>query len=148
MVMPTRRPPAARVMVLVTVLAASIVACEIKGTTAPALEPRVVVHAVLNPTSGVQIVTVERTLRSVVRTSGDTPPYDPIDDAVVVIYGPRGDSVVARRATGTGASDGVYRVSSITITDGSAGDAQPNVLRVRPGERYRLRTMWVAFSVA
>jgi hypothetical protein len=126
-------------MVLVTVLAASIVACEIKGTTAPALEPRVVVHAVLNPTSGVQIVTVERTLRSVVRTSGDTPPYDPIDDAVVVIYGPRGDSVVARRATGTGASDGVYRVSSITITDGSAGDAQPNVLRVRPGERYRLR---------
>jgi len=137
--MPTRRPPAARVMVLVTVLAASIVACEIKGTTAPALEPRVVVHAVLNPTSGVQIVTVERTLRSVVRTSGDTPPYDPIDDAVVVIYGPRGDSVVARRATGTGASDGVYRVSSITITDGSAGDAQPNVLRVRPGERYRLR---------
>jgi len=139
MVMPTRRPPAARVMVLVTVLAASIVACEIKGTTAPALEPRVVVHAVLNPTSGVQIVTVERTLRSVVRTSGDTPPYDPIDDAVVVIYGPRGDSVVARRATGTGASDGVYRVSSITITDGSAGDAQPNVLRVRPGERYRLR---------
>jgi hypothetical protein len=139
MVRRTRRLRGARVMALVAVLAASIAGCEIKGTTAPELEPRVVVHAVLNPTSGVQIVTVERALRSVVRTSSETPPYDPIDDALVVIYGPRGDSVVARRATGTGVSAGVYRVSSMTITDGSAGDAQPNVLRVRPGERYRLR---------
>jgi len=139
MVRRTRRLRGARVMALVAVLAASIAGCEIKGTTAPELEPRVVVHAVLNPTSGVQIVTVERTLRSVVRTSSETPPYDPINDALVVIYGPRGDSVVARRATGTGVSAGVYRVSSMTITDGSAGDAQPNVLRVRPGERYRLR---------
>ena len=127
-------------MPLVAALTASIVGCEIKGTTAPVLEPRVVVHAVLNPTSGVQIITVERTLRSIVRTSSDAPPqYDPINDAIVIIYGPRGDSVVARRATGTGVSDGVYRVSSITITDGSASDAQPNVLRLRPGERYRLR---------
>jgi uncharacterized protein DUF4249 len=139
MVRPTGRPRVARAMALVTMLAASIVGCEIKGTTAPALEPRVVVHAVLNPTSGVQIVTVERTLRSVVRTSSEGSPYDPINDAVVIIYGPRGDSVVARRATGTGVSDGVYRVSSITVTDGSVGDAAPNVLRVRPGERYRLR---------
>ena len=126
-------------MALAAVLAALIAACEIKGTTAPELEPRVVVHAVLNPTSGVQIVTVERTLRSVVRTSSETPPYDPVNDALVIIYGPRGDSVIARRATGTGVSEGVYRVSSITVTDGSAGDAQPNVLRIRPGERYRLR---------
>ena len=138
MVRPPRRL-AARVTALVALLAASIVGCEIEGTTAPELEPRVVVHAVLNPTSGVQIVTVERTLRSVVRTSSETPPYDPIDDALVIIYGPRGDSVVARRATGTGVSDGVYRVSSITITDGSPGAAQPNVLRLRPGERYRLK---------
>ena len=127
-------------MALAAALTASIVGCEIKGTTAPELEPRVVVHAVLNPTSGVQIITVERTLRSIVRTSSETPTqYDPINDALVVIYGPRGDSVVARRATGTGVSPGVYRVSSITVTDGSAGDAQPNVLRLRPGDRYRLR---------
>ncbi len=139
MVRPTRRPRTARAMALAAALTASIAGCEIKGTTAPELEPRVVVHAVLNPTSGVQIITVERTLRSLVRTSSETPQYDPINDALVIIYGPRGDSVVARRATGTGASPGVYRVSSITITDGSAGDAQPNVLRVRPGERYRLR---------
>jgi len=139
MVRHARHPLAARVMALAAALAVSIAGCEIKGTTAPELEPRVVVHAVLNPTSGVQIVSVERTVRSVVRTSSETAQYDPIDDAVVVIYGPRGDSVVARRATGTGVSGGVYRVSSLTITDGSAGDAQPNVLRVRPGERYRLR---------
>jgi len=139
-VRPTHRPLAARAMALAAALTASIVGCEIKGTTAPELEPRLVVHAVLNPTSGVQIVTVERTLRSVVRTSSEAAPqYDPIDDALVIIYGPRGDSVIFRRATGTGVSAGVYRVSSITITDGSAGDAQPNVLRLRPGERYRLR---------
>jgi len=133
------RPTAAQVMALAVVLLASITGCEIKGTTAPTLQPRVVVHAVLNPTSGVQIVTVERTLRSGVRTSSETPPYDPINDALVIIYGPRGDSVIARRATGTGVSDGVYRVSSITITDGSAGNGRPNVLRIRPGEGYRLR---------
>ena len=140
MVRHTRRSLAARVLALVAGLTAAVAGCEIKGTAAPQLEPRVVVHAVLNPTSGVQIITVERTLRSVVRLSSETPPpYDPIDDALVVIYGSRGDSVVARPATGTGVSAGVYRVSSITITDGSAGDAQPNVLRLRPGERYRLR---------
>ena len=69
MVTHPRRPLAARVTALVALLAASIVGCEIEGTTAPELEPRVVVHAVLNPTSGVQIVTVERTLRSATRTS-------------------------------------------------------------------------------
>jgi len=138
MVRHTRRPIAARAIPLAALLTASVAGCEIKGATAPELEPRVVVHGVLNPTSGVQIITVERTLRSVVRTSGETPQYDPINDALVIIFGPRGDSVIARRATGTGVSGGVYRVSSITITDGSPGDAQPNVLRVRPGERYRL----------
>ncbi len=63
MVRPTRRPRTARAMALAAALTASIAGCEIKGTTAPELEPRVVVHAVLNPTSGVQIITVERTLR-------------------------------------------------------------------------------------
>jgi hypothetical protein len=38
-----------------------------------------------------------------------------------------------------GANDGIYRVTSVTITNGSPGTAPPNVLRVRPGERYTLR---------
>ena len=114
--------------------------CELQGTTAPDIDERVVVHAVLNPTSNVQIIIVERTLRSIVRTTpNETQPYEPIGNARVVIYGSREDSSVATKATGTGVSDGVYRVPSITITDGSAGTAQPNVLRLRPGERYRLR---------
>ena len=80
--------------------------CEIKGTTAPAIDPRVVVHAVLNPTSSVQTIIVERTLRSIVRTTPDeTPPYEPVSNARVVIYGPRQDSVVAPRATGTGVNE-------------------------------------------
>jgi len=114
--------------------------CELQGTTAPEIDARVVVHAVLNPTSSVQIIIVERTLRSIVRTtSKETQPYEPISNARVVIYGPREDSAVATKATGAGVNDGVYRVSSITVTDGSPANAQPNVLRLRPGERYRLR---------
>ena len=61
---------------------------------------------------------------------------EPITDARVVIYGPRGDSVVA---ASDGATAGVYTVSSATITDGSPGTMPPFVLRLRPGERYRLR---------
>ncbi len=126
---------------LILVLASTVLGagCEIAGTAAPEIDQRVVVHAVLNPTSAVQIVIVEKTLRSVVRATDGVTPYEPIGDARVVIYGPRGDSVLAVRATGTGVVNGVYRVSSITVTDGSAGNAGPNVLRVRPGERYRLR---------
>jgi len=124
-------------LVLAAILA--LAACEMAETTAPVIEPRVVVHAVLNPASGVQTIIVERTLRSVARAPGETIPYEPINDARVVIFGPRQDSVVATRATGTGSTTGTYRVVSVTITDGSAGTAGPNVLRVRPGERYGLR---------
>lgn len=117
----------------------SSVGCEVAETAAPAVEQRALVHAVLNPGSNVQTIIVERTLNSVSVTPGGQPPYEPIGDARVVVYGPRDDSVVAARATGTGTVNGVYRLSSITITDGSAGTAGPNVLRLRPGERYRLR---------
>jgi uncharacterized protein DUF4249 len=138
--MGTHRHLGIRVRALFAVLATCIgVGCEIKGTTAPELEPRVVVHAVLNPTSGVQTILVERTVRSIVRNPGETPQFEPIGNARVVIYGPRQDSAVATRAGGVGVSVGTYRVSSVTITDGSAGNVQPNVLRIRPGERYRLR---------
>jgi len=53
------------------------------------------------------------------------------------VYGPREDSVVAVQSAG--ASDGIYRFQSVTVRDGSAGQGGPNVLRIRPGERYRLK---------
>jgi len=112
-------------------------ACEIASTTVPDVEPRAVVHAVLNPAASQQLVIVERTLRSAVTGSGQPTTREPITNARVVIYGPRADSVIATQSTG--ANDGVYRVASVTITNGSAGAAPPNVLRVRPGERYTLR---------
>jgi hypothetical protein len=111
--------------------------CEIAGTTAPEFERRVVVHAVLNPTVAQQTIIVERTLPSVAPQTDGARAYEPIVNARVVIYGPRQDSAVAVRPAG--ADPGVYRVQSITVTDGSAGNAAPNVLRLRPGERYRLR---------
>jgi len=111
--------------------------CELAGTTAPDVEPRVVVHAVLNPTSSQQSVIVERTLKSIGPNPGTEGLYEPIGDARVVIYGERDDSVVvAGQSSGL---PGTYRLQSVTITDGSAGTAPPNVLRLRPGERYRLR---------
>jgi len=113
--------------------------CELAETTAPDLEPRVVVHAVLNPASAQQMVIVEQTLRSVVGGTGGSPTYQPIANARVVIYGPREDSVIVPAATGAGATAGTYLAPSVTITDGSPGARPPNVLRVRPGERYRLR---------
>jgi hypothetical protein len=122
---------------LVVTLAAFVAtACEIAPTAAPAIEQRPVVHAVLNPTGSLQTIIVERTLTSL-RAGTGTRPYEPIGDARVVIYGPRDDSVVATKTPGT--NDGAYRVQSITVTDGSSGTAGPNVLRIRPGERYRLR---------
>lgn len=128
-----------RITLLTIAGIAAITACEIAGTAAPAIEPRVVVHAVLNPAATQQTIIVERTLRSVSSVAGGTNPYEPIGNARVVIYGPRGDSVIATKAGGVGSIDGVYRLVSLTLTDGSAGNAGPNVLRLRPGERYRLR---------
>ena len=81
----------------------------------------------LNPTSSVQIIIVERTLRSVVRTTpNEPPPHEPIGNARgrdIRVH--REDSVVAAKAAGAGVNNGVYRVSSVTITDGSPGSTQP-----------------------
>ena len=123
--------------VLATLGVALATACEIAGTTAPDVDRRVVVHAVLNPSVSQQTIIVERTLRSVAPPVEGARPFEPITNARVVIYGPREDSAIATRPAG--AEAGVYRVQSITVTDGSAGTAAPNVLRLRPGERYRLR---------
>ena len=51
-------------VVMASRAALAALGCEIAGTTAPAVEPRVVVHAVLNITGQVQTIIVERTLRS------------------------------------------------------------------------------------
>jgi len=110
--------------------------CELADTTAPDVEARAVVHAVLNATATQQTVIVERTLRSAVTAAGTPTGREPITNARVVIYGPRQDSVIAVPSV---ANDGVYSVTSVTITNGSPGTAPPNVLRVRPGERYTLR---------
>ena len=112
---------------------AALAACELTDTTAPNLEPRAVVHAVLNPASPQQVILVERTLRSLATAEAVR---DPIADARVVVYGPREDSVVA---VSEGGAAGVYTLLSMTITDGSEVPAPPFILRLRPGERYRLR---------
>jgi len=125
------RPTAWRGVTLAAI--APLAACELTDTTAPNLEPRAVVHAVLNPASQQQVILVERTLRSLSTSEGVR---EPITDARVVIYGPGEDSVVA---ASDGATAGVYTVSSVTITDGSSVPLPPFVLRLRPGERYRLR---------
>ena len=135
---PRPRVPARRWAIGAATLGTLVAAgCEIAGTTAPAFERRVVVHAVLNSAAAQQTIIVERTLESVTPTTEGARPYEPIGDARIVVYGPRGDSAVASRPAG--ADVGIYRIQSITVTDGSAGNASPNVLRLRPGERYRLR---------
>jgi hypothetical protein len=117
--------------------AGAVAACELTGTTAPDMEPRVVVHAVLNPASVQQSVIVERTLRSVGHNPGSEVRYDPIRDARVVIYGPRDDSVIVS-AESNGLA-GTYRIQSVTLNDVVTGTTPPNVLRLVRGERYRLR---------
>lgn len=128
----------ARALGASVVLAVALVAgCELADTVAPELESRAVVHAVLNPLATQQLVIVEKTLRSAPSVgAGQTPTRDPIVGARVVVYGPRQDSVIA---VADAATLGVYRLPSVTITNGSTGTAPPNVLRLRPGERYRLR---------
>ena len=121
----------------VVAVAALAAGCELAETVAPQLESRAVVHAVLNPLATQQLVIVEKTLRSLPLNAGQQPPTrDAILGARVVVYGPRQDSSVA---VADAANAGVYRLSSVTIRDGSSGTAAPNVLRIRPGERYRLR---------
>ncbi len=104
--------------------------CELTGTTAPEVEPRVVVHAVLNPTTTTQSVIVEQTLRSIGHDPGQVA-YEPITNARVVIYGVANDSIVVRESIP--GSPGVYRIPTSPTT------SAPNVLRLVPGGRYRLR---------
>lgn len=135
--MPTRTSVHVAALGIAVATVALTAACELASTTAPEIAPRAVVHAVLNPTAAQQFVVVERTLRSSATTNGGTGTREPINGARVVIYGPRDDSAVAVQAAGS--ANGLYVVTSVTITNGSPGTAPPNVLRLRPGERYALR---------
>ena len=123
-------------LVALTIALVGVASCEIAATVAPEITARPVVHAILNPGVTQQVVLVEKTRQSN-GAPGSIPTRDPIANARVVVYGPRADSVIATQSAG--ASDGVYRFPSVTVRDGSAGQGGPNVLRIRPGERYRLK---------
>lgn len=131
-----RRSNRCATLVALTIALVGVVSCEIAATVAPDITPRPVVHSVLNPSATQQLVVVERTLQSN-GSPGSMPTREPIANARVVVYGPREDSVIAVQSVA--ASDGVYRFQSVTVRDGSAGQGGPNVLRIRPGERYRLK---------
>jgi hypothetical protein len=125
-------------------LAAGIAAaaCEFNEITVSRGEDQPVVHSVLNPNAIDEAVLVERVLTGAVliddRRYNRADPIatgsgDPVRGARVVVYGPKGDSVVAiedalTRQDGRGA--GVYRFKNGTV---------PGGLAILPGATYRLR---------
>ncbi len=137
---------ASHALVLASLL---LTACAFDKITLPAGESRVVVHGVLNPGVPDQVVLVERSLTGVAldrRTAYDS--LDPIAsdggsperNARVIVYGPRGDSVVLRedaaiRADKRGA--GVYRF--LNLPGVAAATDVVSRLVIVPGEQYRLR---------
>lgn len=123
-------------------------ACANDQLTTPALTPRVVVHAVLDAQLHEQVILVEQTQNGGIGPGAKLHPGDlvatagghPVSYATVVLHGPL-DSVVAvedrsLRSDGTGA--GMYRIRTTTAADGSPTLAAPGVLRLVPGEEYRL----------
>ncbi|MFL5583099.1 MAG: hypothetical protein ACJ8AO_22245 [Gemmatimonadaceae bacterium] len=145
------RLPARRLAPLALALLAALAAgaCEYDRTVIDQGQPRLAVHAVLNPGGANQYVLVEQVLTGRVNLfrSGFDPldPIvsgggDPVAGARVVLYGPEeGDSSVAVEELGNlplGRGAGVYRMLSPGIPCGLDGD---QCLYVRPGGRYRLR---------
>lgn len=158
-----RSPPRARPLLAALAMLAMVAGgCTSDVGVAPAMQPRVVVHAVLNAGLGEQAVLVERTVAgerclayavydpqrggAPTCTSDITNPIvvsggDPISGATVVVYAPSGDSAVAvedaaRRADGTGA--GVYRFVNASV-DATRPLGPGASLPLVPGARYRLR---------
>lgn len=130
--------------------AAALSGCEFGKTTIGIGTSTVVVHAVLNPMAAVEEILVERALTgaSFVDTSLGYDPSEPISSgggipisrAMVVIYGPDGDSVVAREGFGNGEGDGVYLIAN-SAADGmgsNSGSPLPSFPFVA-GNVYRLR---------
>ena len=136
------------------VLAASVTAialgCSDGAPTAPAIQQRIVVQAVLDPQNTEQIVLVEQTRDGTLAPSPSTGnAFDPIvrtggvpiSGARVVIFGPGADSIVAvedRALRTDGAGGGVYRVPSRAVPS-SATTVPAGILRLAPGARYLLR---------
>jgi hypothetical protein len=130
-------------------VALALGACGADTPTAPAIQQRVVVHAVLDPRSPEQIVLVERTqvgdgtvtahgtTSDPIAASGGTP----ISGARVVITDAEGDSAVAVEdlvSRGDGKGAGVYRLRSHAVAS-LASNTRDGTLRLAPGRRYRLR---------
>jgi hypothetical protein len=140
---------------LAALAAASLGACEFDRSTAPPGVELPVVHGVLNPRFGTQLILVERTLTGRVdvdtgrrldrgdpiRTGGG----DPISGATVVVFDARGDSAVAREDSvgpaGAERGTGVYRFVNDNVIACPPPDSPLQCLAIRPGERYRLRVV-------
>ncbi len=127
-----------------------LVACSAEKTASPTMTPRVVVHAILDPSMGEQVILVERTHTDSTAKRASVTSRDPIvarggvpiSGARVVIIGPaEKDSLVAvedriLRTDGTG--NGVYRIKSV-VRAAPNDDAPDEMLRLVPGATYRLR---------
>ena len=120
----------------------ALAACEFdKRTIGPGSE-QIVVHGVLNPGQYAQLILLERTLTGRVTVDDDIS-FDPrnpvvtgggvpVSSALVIVYGPLGDSVVAREEP---SAPGVYAFVNATDEPPDGRGALPIV----PGSRYRLR---------
>lgn len=132
-------------------VAALTLACSGGTPTAPVIEQRIVVHAVLDPENSEQVVLVERTQNGplAVGPSATGDAYDPlvrtggspISGARVVIFGPGTDSIVAvedRALRTDGGGAGIYRIPSRAVS--SSSPAMPaGILRIASGVRFSLR---------
>jgi len=134
-------------------LFAGVSGCEFDAGTAPAIVPRLVVHAVLNPQAREQVVLLEQTRAGSAAVGVDpgATPVDsldpilargglPISGARVVLFAPTGDSAVAVedaavRPDGMGA--GVYRIRNVAL--GAAPAGAPDAAPILAGQTYRLR---------
>jgi hypothetical protein len=120
------------------VLAAFVVAgCELSTVSVPPTTPSVVVHAVMNPSEGTQIVFLERTLTGAVHIP-DTALFDPSDPIVSAGGIPISGALVE-----------ISDSSGLTLTGVEASTFQPNGqgrgvygvpmgFAIRLGQRYKL----------
>jgi hypothetical protein len=141
------RPHDRRALAGALACAALAAGCEFADGLAPRGRSVPVVHAVLNPSVGAQVILLERSLSGAVNVEdgGFLPGEpilssggDPISGALVIVYNTRGDSVIAledrlTRPDGRGA--GVYRFFHPAFP-GPSGP--PNQLTLLPGAEHRL----------
>lgn len=145
----TVRGRARRIVPLALLAVALASACQFDSITVPNGRERPVVHAVLNPWAGEEVILVERTLTGRVTIDDDQPENRndpivsgggvPISDARVVIYNEANDSVVAVEQEFTGGRGaGVYRFRNPAANPGDPYDASLQPMPIVPGGTYRL----------